>query len=97
MESSPIIRIPTTQGDYELHWGNTLVRLFSEESFNHIEHYTEEDKIVGMRVGQAVLDIFFENDFSYRYDKYPDEATVEWFIKSEVMIMENEVEDLPDM
>ena len=58
MESSPIIRIPTTQGDYELHWGNTLVRLFSEESFNHIEHYTEEDKIVGMRVGQAVLDIF---------------------------------------
>ena len=25
-----------------------------------------------MRVGQAVLDIFFEHDFSYRYDKYPD-------------------------
>lgn len=50
MESSPIIRIPTAQGDYELHWGNTLVRLFSDESFNHIEHYTDEDKIVGMKV-----------------------------------------------
>ena len=86
--------IPTTQGDYELHWGNTLVRLFSEESFNHIEHYTIDNKTLGMRVGQAVLDILFEHDFSYRYDKYPDEATMEWFVKSEVMIMEGEIEEL---
>ena len=55
MESNPIIRIPTAQGDYELHWGNTLVRLFSDESFNHIEHYTDEDKIVGMSVGNSVF------------------------------------------
>ena len=94
MESSPIIRIPTAQGDYELHWGNTLVRLSSDESFNHIEHYTDEDKIVGMRVGEAILDIFFENDFSYRYDKYPDEATVEWLIKLEVVSLDNEIEGL---
>ena len=29
--------------------------------------------------------------------KHPDEATVEWFIKSEVTIMEGEIEDLSDM
>lgn len=97
MESSPIIRIPTTQGDLDLHWGNTLVRLFGDTSFNHAEYYPNEHQTQGLKVGQYIIDILVEHDFSYRYDKYPDEATVEWFIKSEVMIMENEIEDLPDM
>lgn len=93
-EPTPVVKLPTVSGELELHWYNTLIRTFENEDFDHIEHYPAEDKILGMRVGRAILDIFFENDFSYRYDKYPDEATVEWFIKSEVMIMENEIEEL---
>ena len=96
-EPTPVVKLPTVSGELELHWYNTLIRTFENEDFNHIEHYTIDNKTLGMRVGQAVLDIFFEHDFSYRYDKYPDEATVEWFIKSEVTIMEGEIEDLSDM
>ena len=93
-EPTPVIRLSTTDGDIELHHYNCLVRIFQGETYNHLEHFTDEDKILGMRVGKAVLDIFFENDFSYRYDKYPDEATVEWFIKSEMTLMESEIEEL---
>ncbi len=96
-EPSPLIKIPTTQGELELHWGNTLMRLFSDESFNHLEHYPTEDKTVGMRVGQEIMDILFEHDFSYRYDRYPDPATVEWLVNLEVILMETEIENLPDM
>lgn len=95
-EPSPVIKLSSTAGEVELHWYNCLVRTFDDELLNHVELY-EDDKIKGLRVGQAILDIMFEHDFSYRYDKYPDEATMEWFVKSEVMIMENEIENLPDM
>lgn len=95
-EPSPLIKLPTTAGDIELHWYNCLIRTFADETLDHIEMY-EDDKTKGLRVGRAIIDIMFEHDFSYRYDKYPDEATMEWFVKSEVMIMENEIENLPDM
>lgn len=99
-EPTPIVRLPATTGDIELNWYNSLARYFDDSQYNHIEHYEEIDgveKIRGLRVSQYVLDLLMENDFSYRYDKYPDEATMEWFVKSEVMIMENEIENLPDM
>lgn len=96
-EPSPVVVIPTTTGEVNLHWGNTLVRLFENTSFNHAEYYPNEHQTQGLKVGQYIIDILVEHDFSYRYDKYPDEATMEWFVKSEVMLMENEIEDLPDM
>lgn len=99
-EPTPIVRLPATTGDIELNWYNSLARYFDDSQYNHIEHYEEIDgveKIRGLRVSQYVLDLLMENDFNYRFDKYPDEATMEWFVKSEVMIMENEIENLPDM
>lgn len=95
-EPSPLIKLPTTGGELELHWYNCLIRTFADETLDHIEMY-EDDKTKGLRVGRAIIDIMFENDFSYRYDKYPDEATVEWFIASEVTLMEDELDDLSDM
>ena len=96
-EPSPVIRLPATTGDIELHWYNSLARYFDDSQYNHIEHYEEVDgveRIRGLRVSQYVLDLLMENDFSYRYDKYPDEATVEWLVKLEVVIMDSELDEL---
>ena len=92
-EPSPVIKLSSTAGEVELHWYNCLARTFDNEDFNHVELY-EDDKTKGLRVGQAILDIMFEHDYSFRYDKYPDEATIEWFIASEVTILEDELDEL---
>lgn len=97
-EPSPLIRIPTQIGDVEINWGNCVMRVFDDEQYNHLEYY-EDDKTIGMRVGQEIMDVLHEHDFSYRYDKYPDPATVEWLVKMEVKLMEIDIENkqLPDM
>lgn len=93
-EPSPVVKLPTSIGELELHWGNCLIRTFDSEQFDHLEYFTEEKKTLGLRIGREIMDILFEHDFSYRFDKYPDEATVEWFIKAEMSVMENEIEEL---
>lgn len=94
--STQAISLRDTEGnEILLHHYNCLMRLFFDEQYNHVEMYDEEeDKTKGLMVGQAVMDLMFEMEFSCRYDYKPDEATVEWFIKSEVMIMESEIEEL---
>ena len=96
-EPTPIVRLPATTGDIELNWYNSLARYFDDSQYNHIEHYEEIDgveKIRGLRVSQYVLDLLMENDFSYRYDKYPDEATVEWFIGTQTRLLDDELDEL---
>lgn len=55
-ESSPLIRLPTTEGDIELHWDNCLIRTFDDDQYDHIE-LREEDGLKGLRVGQYIMDI----------------------------------------
>lgn len=93
-EPSPVVKLPTSIGELELHWDNCLIRTFDSEQFDHLEYFTEEKKTLGLRIGREIMDILFEHDFSYRFDKYPDEATVEWFVKAEMSVMENEIEEL---
>lgn len=90
IEQSPIVRLTD---DIELTWLNTCIRLFRDNSFNHVEYY-EDDDVKGLRVGQVVMDILFEHDYPYRYDPIVDDATMEWYIKSEVTLLDDELDEL---
>ena len=90
---SPLVRLPYGEDTVDLHWYNSCIRLFNDEQYNHVELY-EDDGVRGLRVGQFVIDILFENDFPTHFLPYVDESTHEWFIKSEMSIMEREIEDL---
>lgn len=96
MESSneyPLIKLPTDNGELDLHWGNTCIRLFKDVQYDHIEYY-EETGTKGLRVARYILDTFIENDYPSFYTPVVDDSTYEWFIKAEMKSMEYEIEDL---
>ena len=86
--------IPCEAGEMILHYFNTKIRTFRDEQFNHVEWRDENDTLKGIRVGQDLMDLLFENDFPYQFDPIVDEATREWFIQSEVRLLDKELDEL---
>ena len=95
-ESIPAISITDTEGNQILlHRYNCLMRIFNDDQYNHIELYDdEEETIKGLMVGQAVMDLMFEMEFSWRYDAVPDESTVNWYINAQTHMLDKELDDL---
>lgn len=92
---SPIVELPTGDGDpIRLHYLNAVIRTFEDESIDHIEYTDDDGQVRGIRVGRAVLDILFENKFPYRYDPFVDEATINWFVASELKLLDDELDEL---
>lgn len=91
---TPIIQVTSDDGnEIELHYFNSLLRTFGDNQYDHIELY-EEDRVKGLRVGRAIMDLMFEHQFPMRFDPYVDESTFEWFVKSEARILEKELDEM---
>jgi hypothetical protein len=69
------------------------MRTFLDPQYDHVEWRTDDDVLKGLRVGRAVLDFLFENQYPMQFDPVVDEATFEWFIQSEVRMMEIDLEE----
>ena len=91
---SPAISLPTSEGELIIHWFNSRLRTFGDPQYDHVEHYTEDGRTQGLRVGRAVMDTMFEHQFPMQFDPVVDESTFEWFISSEARLLEQELEDL---
>ncbi len=91
---SPIIVLPTADGELRLHYLNARLRTFLDSELDHIEYYDEDGSTKGLRVGRAVLDVFFENQFPMSFDPIVDEATLNWFIASEAKLLDDELDNL---
>ena len=86
--------IDTTEGEMILHWFNTRLRTFKDDQFNHVEWRDDDNVLKGLRVSQAFMDTLFEHEFPYQFDPVVDDGTKEWFIQSEVRILDQELEEL---
>lgn len=86
--------IPCNEGEMILHYFNTRIRTFKDEQFTHVEWRDENEVLKGIRVNQELLDLLFENDFPYSFDPVVDEATKEWFVSSEMRLLEKELDEL---
>lgn len=91
---SPTFPLKTTEGDIVLHWFNCRLRLFRDRQFNHLEYHDGENNLRGIRLGQAAMDWLFENEFPYAFDPQVDDQTLDWFIRSEVKDLDDELEGL---
>lgn len=86
--------IPCSEGEMILHYFNTKIRTFKDAQFNHVEWRDEENTLKGIRVTQELMDILFEHEFPYQFDPVVDENTKEWFIKSEMRLLDGELDEL---
>lgn len=91
---TPKITLETTNGDLDLTYENTRLRTFADESLDHIERKYEDGTLRGLRVGRAVLDLLFENNYPMSYDPIPDEATINWFTSLEADGLDEELDSL---
>ena len=91
---SPIIELPNGDETLRLHYLNTRLRTFTDESLDHIEYRTEDGTLQGLRVGRAVLDLLFENNFPMSFDPIVDEATIDWFTRAEAKLLDEELDNL---
>lgn len=73
---------------------NSRLRCFEDTTLDHVEYTNDEGKLVGMRVGRAFLDLLFERNFPYRFNSTPDEATIDWYVRTEPVILNEELDDL---
>lgn len=91
---SPIIEINSSAGKLVMHWFNTQIRLHKDPQYNHVEYIDDEGQLKGVHVPNEVLDVLFENDFPYIFEPLPTDATTEWYIKSQAMRLEAELDEL---
>lgn len=91
---SPVIVLPTEDGEIRLHYLNARLRTFLDPELDHIEYYDEDGSTKGLRVGRAVLDILFENHFPMSFDPIVDQATEDWFVRSELKNLDDELDEL---
>lgn len=93
-DESPIVSINTSAGELVMHWFNTQIRLHKDEQYNHVEYIDDEGQLKGVYMPPEVLDVLFENDFPYSFEPIPTDATVEWYIKSQAMRLEQELDEM---
>lgn len=91
---SPIVRLPTEDGEIVLHYLNARLRTFLDSDLDHVEYYDDDGSTKGLRVGRAVLDILFENQFPMSFDPIVDESTLNWYIASERRLLDEELDNL---
>lgn len=90
---SPKIVLPSSEGDIVLHYFNSRLRTFLDPQYDHVEMY-EDEQTKGLRVGRVVMDAMFEHQFPMQFDPIVDEATFEWFIRSETKLLEQELDEM---
>ncbi len=76
-----------------LHYFNCRLRTFADSQFDHVELY-EEEQTKGLRVGKVVMDAMFENQFPMQFDPVVDEATLDWFVRSEARLLDRELDEM---
>lgn len=82
---SPVIHIECDEGedDMFMSWDNTVIRLFDDPQFNHVEHRTPDGRVRGITVTQEFMDILFEHSFPQYSMPNVDESTYDWFVTKE--------------
>lgn len=91
----PQVVIANDEDEFTLDWSNTRIRTFEDNQFDHIEHRVEE-RLKGIRVGQAVMDLLFDLNFPMQYDPVVDQSTFEWFIEAECKLLNQELNSLDE-
>ena len=61
-----------------LHYDNTLIRNFDDEAFDHVEVKLDDEQMIAL-AGEALEVLLHDMDFSFRWDKEVDPATLDWY------------------
>lgn len=89
----PYLNIETVDGEQHiLHWGNTTVRQFEEEEYDHVELKIGE-RVCGMVFDDDMMDKFIDYDYPLKWLPLVDDATLEWFISREADHIDDELGD----
>ena len=89
----PYLTIGFDDAQLVLHHFNTVVRLFENESANHVE-VRDGKQLKGLRMTQDMLDLMIEYDYSYKWDRFVDEHTMNWLVELEVGHIDEELDEL---
>lgn len=90
---TPVLDIGYGGITVQLHHFNTVVRLFENESANHVEF--RHDKVLkGLKMAQELMDMMIEYDFSYKWDRRVDEHTMDWLIALDTAHLEQELDEV---
>lgn len=79
---TPVVPIEFNEGTVALTWGNTRIRTFPDEMFNHTEFYDNDDELCAT-ASRILLDTLFELDFPMLSLPYVDEHTMAWIMRME--------------
>ncbi len=92
----PAFRLEFDGEEIVLHWFNSLVRTFKDPQYQHIEWTDNEGGLHGVKAAQGLMDLLFENEFPYRFDPIPDEATQNWLVMIDTKNLDAELYHLSD-
>lgn len=90
---TPYLEIKVGEETIPLHHFNVLVRLFETESANHVE-LRDKSGCKGIRMAQEILQQMVDYDYSFRWDRYVDENTLEWLSAIEASHLDEELDSL---
>ncbi len=79
---TPVIHLHSSIGKIALTWLNCRMRTFQDPQFDHIEFHDSDGELRAFIPTEEVRDAMFENDYPSAFDPLVDEATYNWFIKS---------------
>jgi hypothetical protein len=66
-----------------LTWHNTIICIFNNPTFNHIQYKVESGELVKLYANQDLIDSLYEQDYPIFSLPYVDQATFDWFVASE--------------
>lgn len=89
----PYLAVSYGESQLVLHHFNTTVRLFENDSANHVE--VRDGKVLkGLRMAQDMMDLMIEYDYSFRWDRFVDEHTLNWLVEVEASHIDEELDEL---
>lgn len=88
---TPYLEVQVGDKTFPLHRFNTVVRLFEVESANHVE-LRDSKGCKGVRMAQDIIQMMVNYDFSFRWDLYVDEQTMDWLSAIEASHLDEELD-----
>lgn len=91
----PFLDVESGGVDFRLHWGNTTVRTFADEEYDHIE-LRDGDTKKGIQFDEDMMDLFIEYDYPRRFDPLVDDSTLSWYGDVQLSHFDQELEEFLD-
>lgn len=90
---TPRIDVPTAMGELALTYFNTTIRLFEDETYNHIEFVCEDGQKLGLGVSEDFIDTLQEHDYPQYFLPFVDESSQRWYEHNQTRNLDAEIDE----